>query len=295
MAAVCTGVAGCGESPPGLPPPDGLRCLLDAYPGFVRGIRDDQLVWRDGTRTPWDDGRPKTWSERLADPDLEDQMALHYPFGPLFPAPARDADPGRARHLPLFQRMYGRTQEEVESRLVEVDWLPGVSDARLTVTRVNFVDEHLRAVSRAVLRLPAELRQRVADVGGGYNWRTIAGTDRQSPHSFGIAVDVGLSSSDYWRTAQPEGGEPRPYHNRIPLEVVEAFEREGFVWGGKWYHYDTMHFEYRPELLVERCRADQSVGTNAMGPSASGGRTETAGSSPASACSTQPCTSPFAM
>jgi hypothetical protein len=30
-------------------------------------------------------------------------------------------------------------------------------------------------------------------------------------------------------------------------ERVEIFERHGFIWGGKWYHYDTMHFEYRPE------------------------------------------------
>ena len=28
------------------------------------------------------------------------------------------------------------------------------------------------------------------------------------------------------------------------------FETHGFIWGGKWYHYDTMHFEYRPELLM---------------------------------------------
>ena len=32
-------------------------------------------------------------------------------------------------------------------------------------------------------------------------------------------------------------------------KIVEIFERHGFIWGGKWYHYDTMHFEYRPELL----------------------------------------------
>lgn len=30
-----------------------------------------------------------------------------------------------------------------------------------------------------------------------------------------------------------------------------AFERHGFIWGAKWYHYDSMHFEYRPELLPE--------------------------------------------
>ncbi|HNY22827.1 MAG TPA: M15 family metallopeptidase, partial [Treponemataceae bacterium] len=35
-----------------------------------------------------------------------------------------------------------------------------------------------------------------------------------------------------------------------PAAVVEAFEREGFVWGGKWLLWDNMHFEYRPELLV---------------------------------------------
>jgi hypothetical protein len=40
------------------------------------------------------------------------------------------------------------------------------------------------------------------------------------------------------------------YKNRIPLELVAIFEKHGFIWGGKWYHYDTMHFEYRPELLV---------------------------------------------
>src|SRR5690242_16362928 len=27
------------------------------------------------------------------------------------------------------------------------------------------------------------------------------------------------------------------------------FEQHGFIWGGRWAHYDTMHFEYRPELL----------------------------------------------
>jgi hypothetical protein len=29
---------------------------------------------------------------------------------------------------------------------------------------------------------------------------------------------------------------------------VAVFEREGFIWGGKWYHFDPIHFEYRPEL-----------------------------------------------
>ena len=40
------------------------------------------------------------------------------------------------------------------------------------------------------------------------------------------------------------------WRNRVPAAIVEIFERHGFIWGGKWYHYDTMHFEYRPELIA---------------------------------------------
>ena len=35
----------------------------------------------------------------------------------------------------------------------------------------------------------------------------------------------------------------------VPKEIVDVFEKYGFIWGGRWYHYDTMHFEYRPELF----------------------------------------------
>jgi hypothetical protein len=38
-----------------------------------------------------------------------------------------------------------------------------------------------------------------------------------------------------------------------PQAVIEAFERSGFVWGGKWSHFDTIHFEYRPEIIVTNC------------------------------------------
>jgi hypothetical protein len=37
---------------------------------------------------------------------------------------------------------------------------------------------------------------------------------------------------------------------RVPLPVIEAFEAEGFVWGGKWLLFDNIHFEYRPEVLI---------------------------------------------
>ncbi|MDR1839603.1 MAG: M15 family metallopeptidase, partial [Treponema sp.] len=35
-----------------------------------------------------------------------------------------------------------------------------------------------------------------------------------------------------------------------PQKVIKIFETYGFIWGGKWLFFDTMHFEYRPEILI---------------------------------------------
>jgi hypothetical protein len=95
-----------------------------------------------------------------------------------------------------------------------------------------------------------ELARFFRALGGTYNPRRIAGTDRTSAHAWGIALDLDPALGDYWRDARS----PR-WSNRIPQAIVDAFEAEGFVWGGRWYHYDTMHFELRPELLDPECRS----------------------------------------
>jgi D-alanyl-D-alanine carboxypeptidase len=55
--------------------------------------------------------------------------------------------------------------------------------------------------------------------------------------------------SHYWLRAKPGAGGRIVYKNEIPWEIVRIFEAHGFIGGGKWYYYDTMHFEYRPELI----------------------------------------------
>jgi len=68
-------------------------------------------------------------------------------------------------------------------------------------------------------------------------------------HSFGAAVDINVACSDYWHDTVTDETAKVVYRNRIPAEIIEVFEKNGFIWGGWWYHFDTMHFEYRPELL----------------------------------------------
>lgn len=227
--------------------------LIAAYPAFLARRDGNALVWRDGKRMPIDDGRgSKTVAERLDTPDLKDMLAQSYPVGH-GPPPVRDMDPGRVRNSEFFTAMYGDCRRgEVRRNLVPVVWLPKKWGKSLQVTRVNGVAERLAAVSAELDQLPAQFDAHLFPPAGTYNCRAIAGSERVSPHGLGIAIDISTRQSDYWRWGKPGPGGQPVYRNRIPQEIVAIFEKHGFIWGGKWYHYDTMHFEYRPELLQMR-------------------------------------------
>ncbi len=221
--------------------------LIRAYPDFLSGFDGANLLWRDGTRMPVGELHPNlTDEDTMQHGSIRDQLALAYPAGaPLLPP---QADPGRIRNQALFDKMYGDCQAgQVSPKLVRVGWL-GHS---VSITSVNGVDRSLAAVSRELADLPAQDRKYLYPIGGTYNCRAIAGTGQTSMHSWGAAIDLNTSYSDYWRWSRSRG-DGAAYRNRIPPEIVAIFERHGFIWGGRWSHFDTMHFEYRPELLGYR-------------------------------------------
>ncbi len=224
---------------------DALNALLDAYPKFLRSYDATSLVWRDGTRTPIGDGVTKSARELLESPDLIDQFHYIYPVGESDRPLTLDQDPGRVRYPPLFRKMYGNCERgDVERDLVSVPWLPSQGGKAVRFTKENGAAEALKAVSADLDKLPRSMTRFLIPTAGTYNCRVIAGTNEQSAHSFGIAIDLNTAYADYWRWSGIG-----KYTNRIPIEIVSIFERHGFIWGGKWYHYDTMHFEFRPELI----------------------------------------------
>lgn len=224
--------------------------LKVAYPDYVAGLEGNDVVFKDGTRLPFDDGRDKTFEEWLAGPDIEDMFRLPYPRGRAAGAPAQNFDPGRARNAAFFSKIYGDCRKPGFSKsLVAVAWLPSKTRQRLLVTTINGVAEKLKAISAELDALPAKFNVFLVPAAGAFNCRAIAGSGRRSAHGYGIAVDLAVRHSQYWRWA-PSGVDSTPaYRNEIPREIVDIFEKHGFIWGGRWYHYDTMHFEYRPELL----------------------------------------------
>jgi hypothetical protein len=225
--------------------------LIAAYPDFLERVEGNALVWKDGTRMTIDDQRgAKDFATLLASPDLKDMFYARYPAGVRAQAPATDSDPGRVRHEPFFHKMYGDCRKgEVQAKLVDVVWLPRKWGKTLRVSSINGVAARLAAVSRELDDLPARFDPFLKPAAGTFNCRPIAGTDRVSAHGHGIAIDIATTHAHYWRWSKPDAAGRPAYRNEIPAEIVAVFEKHGFIWGGRWYHFDTMHFEYRPELL----------------------------------------------
>jgi hypothetical protein len=231
--------------------PASAQKLIKSYPDFIAGFSDNRLIFKDGTKMLWDDGiKNKSFKDMLENPDLKDMFGQEYNAGEMQSFPSRNFDPGRVRNETLFMKIYGSNAELVKQHLTEITWCPKLVGQKITVTTINGIDKKLMQISKELDKHP-ELKKYLTHIGGTFAWRNINGTIRHSMHSFGMTIDINTAYSDYWQWSCTCTNEDTvlEYKNRIPMAIVAAFEKYGFIWGGKWYHFDTMHFEYRPELI----------------------------------------------
>jgi hypothetical protein len=230
---------------------DLLEVLVSSYPEALARHDGAHLYWRDGTVMDVTDGKSdKAFEDLLANASILDQFRLRYPRGRLADPPALNADPGRFRNEALFRKMYGDCQKgEVQRNMAPITWLPKTWGNTVQVTKVNGVASTLKQVSDEIDALPAAIRAAAYPIAGVFSCRAVKDTGRPSMHAYAAAIDLNIKMSDYWLWQAAKRGGNIPYRNRMPHEIVDIFEKHGFIWGGKWYHYDTMHFEYRPELL----------------------------------------------
>jgi hypothetical protein len=237
----------------GTPSPDidaRIDVLVKSYPDWIKGRDENFLVMKDGKKFQISDGKTnKTFDELLEGPDIDDMFYVPYPAGTTPKQPAKNSDPGRVRFEPLFVTMYGDCKKnEVAKNLRTIEWLPRHAGGRVAITKVNGIDLALDAVSRELDGSPIDMMKYLKPTSGTYNCRAVAGSSVRSMHAYAAAIDVNSKYANYWRWAS-HTGDPK-WQNQIPIDIVRVFEKHGFIWGGYWYHYDTMHFEYRPELLT---------------------------------------------
>ena len=232
-----------------------IQCFQAAYPQTVQ-VNDGALIVNGHKLVPGK-SHHSDYSQRLNTAGLLDQLEQIYPLD--FPVPKLNEDPGRLRNEAAFAAMYGENEAAVRKNLISVRWMP--SGGTVLFNRVNGAAEKLEAVGRELAADP-ELRHYASKTAGSFNYRVISGTNRRSAHAFGVAIDFSLPKNlgTYWKWAGCKEGKSCSYPQALRQDatlkkMVSVFEKYGFVWGGKWYNYDSVHFEYRPELLIQKCRS----------------------------------------
>lgn len=231
---------------------DPVKTALEtAYPGARLDRAAGVFVTPGGDSVAFAPARDVPPAQRLIGATIGDQFFYSYPLD--FSLRQRRApfhDPGRLRNDAFFRALYADSAAAVRATLTTVSYEGPHQITRFNVTTKHCVHEQLGAALAQIMMLGADFDIYFKNSGGSFNWRTIAGTDRLSVHSFGIAVDLNTELGGYWRWSGAAQGEAADYDNRIPEDIVRAFERWGFIWGGKWHHFDGMHFEYRPEMIL---------------------------------------------
>ncbi|AGX44790.1 M15 family metallopeptidase [Clostridium saccharobutylicum] len=230
-----------------------ILVLMLAYPQYIVGVEkksDDEiyLIMKSGKKIIYDDKKQKSHEEKLNNPDLQDMLEQVYPLDKSADIMDKSFDPGRARHYELLSEVYGGSRQSIEKNLTSLHY--GYTNYQFNSK--NKANICLEAALKEIMPL-AKTRGDISSIlypaSGTYNYRVIAGTGRLSPHSYGIAIDLKSDKRDYWKWSSEKQGKTRLAD--YPKELVEAFEKNNFVWGGKWGHFDILHFEYRPEIILK--------------------------------------------
>jgi len=255
-----------------------IRCLAAAWPDRIAeiGPRDGDWMLKIGdTWYAWAHGRLLPEGERGRWKEYAALAFYDYPRA-LPPLPVLDDESAarlRAR-VAEEQRHPPRRNERFLGSLLEAS-NRGSTESRLVRTEISgftvTVHERLRGPVSRVSKELDFLRKSDPRVSSylhmlaemnGYNYRYVEGTRSRSLHSYGTAIDLipkRNAGFSYWQWAMNKVPDwwTIPYAERWmpPQALVRAFERQGFVWGGKWLYFDTMHFEYRPEILLMRASA----------------------------------------
>ncbi|MCL2231386.1 MAG: M15 family metallopeptidase [Treponema sp.] len=160
----------------------------------------------------------------------------------------------------LFETLYSSPAEDESWNLQEKYSFLGVKMLihPLIKPKLDSILTQIRAAARtdsSINRWIAELHTGAPSFG--WTWRVIAGTNRRSNHSYGTAIDLlprdlkGRLTYWRWNSDTNVGAEIDSKTYYLPPEtVIKIFEEHGFIWGGNWALIDTMHFEYRPEILI---------------------------------------------
>lgn len=229
-----------------------LLTLMLAYPDYINEVekKDDKVycIMNSGKKIIYDDKIEKTEDQKLAAPDLQDILEQYYPLDKKNEIMNKSFNPGRVRNYDLLNDVYGSSKNSIERNLINLKCAYPNYQFNSKNKAIDCLNSALKELINLSKNNP-DIANILYPASGTYNYRLISGTGRLSPHSYGIAIDLKSDKRDYWKWSSEKQGKERLAD--YPKELVETFENNNFVWGGKWGHFDILHFEYRPEIILK--------------------------------------------
>ena len=138
-----------------------------------------------------------------------------------------------------LRRFYGEPGDESNLVMIDLPYPMFYDGKRVTRTRVH------KKCAASLLRILTAIRDlmpqhphitdEAQDFGGIFNDRPKRGGTSRSVHAWGAAIDLDADDNtfrDSW-----------PMRSDMPLEIMEAFAREGWTSAGAFWGYDAMHNE----------------------------------------------------
>lgn len=253
-----------------------LRAFLVSYPDKIKSVDydpalndwflvtgDSRLYWAEGRLLPQEEmtnrhnWRPYVdylYPEEIPDPATFSPEIISKLNATLI---AEKRLNSVVYNTSFYDALYdGRTRVRIESHIQRIEYLgKRVSVHTSIIPKLRKIETHLNELAKT----DEEVQTFISAISSieGYNWREISDSPSRSNHSWGFAVDILPKNwgkkNIYWSWVSTWNEKwmliPLTRRWMPPTAVIDAFEKEGFIWGGKWMLWDNMHFEYRPELV----------------------------------------------
>jgi hypothetical protein len=138
-----------------------------------------------------------------------------------------------------LRKFYGEPGDESQLVMIEFPYRMLYGGKAVTRTRIH------KRCAASMLRVLKSIQGKfndapdivdeATDYGGIFNDRNKRGGSTKSLHAWGAAIDLDADDNtfrDSW-----------PMKADMPLEIMEAFAREGWLSAGAFWGYDAMHFQ----------------------------------------------------
>lgn len=138
-----------------------------------------------------------------------------------------------------LRAFYGQPGDESNLVMIQFPYPMLYAGKPCTRTRVHkkCADSLLRVLTNIKGLLPThpDIRDEAEDYGGCFEFRNKRGGSTYSLHAWGAAIDLDADDNTFRNNW--------PMQSDMPLEIMEAFAKEGWISAGAFWSYDSMHHQ----------------------------------------------------